>query len=571
MSYLAAIQDFRRARRKALMERFVARVTGKSADLLSYDDVRQMLKARSSHTLGLRDIPLDSIVGSVGRYTDFTRSFLPLDDQNEQRWARVQAQFEALEGIPAISVYQIGDVYFVRDGNHRVSVARRMGATHIEAEVTEIETKIHLSPDVQPDDLILKAEYAGFLEETRLDKLRPDADLSVTVPGQYPLLLEHIEVHRYFMGLEQEREIPYPEAVEHWYDTIYLPVVESIRQQNILQEFPERTETDLYLWVSEHRHELQQALGWEIETGAAIADLAEQFGSGRHRRLARVAGRLLDALTPDSLEGGPSPGTWRRAHAFQRRDDCLFSEILVPLGGGERGWSAVAQAVEIACREGARLLGLHVVRSADEQDSEQVRALQAEFDRQCRLLGVDGKLAVEVGPVARTICERSRWADLVVMGLTHPPAAQPLARLSSGVATLIRRCDRPVLTVPGTFSPLNRPLLAFDGSPKAREALYVATYIAARGQVPLVVVTGPRENGATMAEARAYLDSREVNAILVEQTGPAAEAILNTAREHDSDLILMGGYGHSPVVEVVLGSTVDQVLRESSQPILVCH
>jgi nucleotide-binding universal stress UspA family protein len=459
----------------------------------------------------------------------------------------------------------------VQDGNHRVSVARRMGATHIEAEVTEIETKVPLSPDVQPDDLILKAEYADFLEETALDELRPEADLSVTVPGQYRLLLEHIDVHRYFMGLEQQREILYPDAVAHWYDTVYLPVVEAIGQQDILQGFPGRTETDLYLWVSEYRRELQQALGWEIETEAAVADLFEQFGSNLQQRLTRMTSRLLDAVTPDGLEGGPTPGTWRRTVSSRRRNDCMFSEILVPLGGGERGWSAVAQAVEIACREQARLLGLHVVRSADEKDSEQVQAMRAEFEEQCRLLGVDGRLAVQAGPVARTICARARWADLVVMGLSHPPGDQPLARLGSGVATLIRRCNRPLLTVPGTFSPLERPLLAYDGSPKAKEALYIATYLAARGQVPLVVITVDKGSRAVLDEAGAYLDAHGVEAILLQDSGPAGEAIMNTAREHDTDLILMGGYGRRPVVELMVGSTVDHVLRASQQPVLVCR
>lgn len=115
-----------------------------------------------------------------------------------------------LGGLPPIDVYQIGEVYFVKDGNHRVSVARQMGATHIQAYVTQIETGVPLLPDVQPDDLILKAEYAGFLEETHLDQVRPGVDLNMTVPGQYDKLKEHIEVHRHYMGLEQRREIPTP-------------------------------------------------------------------------------------------------------------------------------------------------------------------------------------------------------------------------------------------------------------------------------------------------------------------------------------------------------------------------
>jgi nucleotide-binding universal stress UspA family protein len=574
MSYLLAVRDFRRARRQADRERLTARLQGKSADLLSYEDVKRMLKAKPGPPVGLRDIPLDAIVGSVGRYTEFTRSFWPLEDKDQGRWAMVQSRFTDLEGLPPIDVYQIGDVYFVRDGNHRVSVARQLGATHIEAYVTEIQTKVPLSPDIQPDDLILKAEYAEFLECTRLDEIRPQAELSVTAPGQVPILLEHIEAHRYFMGLDEQREIPYNEAVGRWYDEVYLPIVQVIREQEVLQDFSERTETDLYLWVSEHRAELEEMLGWEIEPEAATADLVEQFSPQPRRQLSRVADRLLDALTPDQLEGGPQPGTWRQERLAIHRDECMFGDILVPISGEESGWSAVAQAVEIACRERARLLGLHVVQSDAEMESERVEALRKEFARQCESLGVNGKLAIDVGRVARKICERSRWADLVVVGLAHPPLPQPVARLGSGFRTMIRRCPTPVLAVPGAFSPLSRPLLAFDSSPKAREALYIAAYIATRGQVPLTVVTVVEDGAVTpdaLAEAEEYLSERGAQVISVRASGPTAEAILATAQQHESDLILMGGYGHSPVVEVVLGSAVDQVLRASRQPVLICR
>jgi nucleotide-binding universal stress UspA family protein len=572
--FYQAVLDFRRARRQGDRERLMARLTGKSADLLSYEEVRQMLKAKTGQSVGLKDIPLEAIVGSVGRYIDFTRSFFPLQSEDEQRWARVQVKLTDLEGLPPIEVYQIGEVYFVRDGNHRVSVARQLGATHIEAYVTEIETRVPLSPDVQPDDLILKAEYTEFLETTKLDEIRPQADLSVTVPGRYPTLLEHIEVHRYYMGLEQQKEIPYGEAVGDWYDVVYRPVVQAIREQKILQEFPGRTETDLYLWLSKHRAALEEALGWEIEPEAAATDLGERFGPGPQRRMLRLARRLVDILTPDELEGGPAPGTWRRERSVLRRDDCLFGDILVPIGGGDKGWAAVAQAAEIACRERARLLGLHVVPSADEVGSDEIQAMQAEFARQCEMAGVSGQLAVEAGGVARQICERSQWADLVVAGMAHPPAPQPLAKLSSGFRTLIRRCPTPVLAVPGTFSPLSRPLLAYDGSPKSKEALYIATYLAAQGRLPVVVVTvveGGQVTPETLAEAEAYLARHGVQSTPAQEYGPVADVILRAAEEHDSDLILMGGYGHRPVMEVVLGSAVDEVLRASRWPVLICR
>ena len=183
-NFVAAIHDFQHARSKAALQEIMARLTGKSADLLSYEDVRRKLKARGRVAQRLEEVPLDAIVGSVGRYADFTRSFLPRQDSDQERWAKVKVAVTGLGGLPPIDVYQIDQAYFVLDGNHRVSVARQVGATHIQAYVTEVRTRVPLSPDVQPDDLILKGEYADFLERTRLDELRPEADLSVTVPGQ---------------------------------------------------------------------------------------------------------------------------------------------------------------------------------------------------------------------------------------------------------------------------------------------------------------------------------------------------------------------------------------------------
>jgi len=367
-SFVAAVHDFHRARRKAALENIMARLTGRSADLLSYEEVRQKLRARGITAQELKEIPLDGIVGSVGRYADFTRSFLPRQDSDEGRWARVKVKVTDMGGLPPIKVYQIGEVYFVLDGNHRVSVARQVGATYIEAYVTEVRTKVPLSPNTQPDDLILKAEYADFLEHTRLDELRPEADLSVTAPGQYQALEEHIEVHRYFMGLEQEREIPYQEAVGHWYDEVYLPVVQVIRERGILRDFPGRTETDLYVWVSEHRAALGKELGWEIGPEAAATDLAAQFSLRPQRVVARVGEKILDAVTPDGFRAGPPPGQWRSEQLEACEYDRLFADILVPVSGEETGWYALEQALVVARREGARLRGLHVVSSEAQRD-----------------------------------------------------------------------------------------------------------------------------------------------------------------------------------------------------------
>ncbi|MBL6983120.1 MAG: ParB N-terminal domain-containing protein, partial [Anaerolineales bacterium] len=327
--YISAVSDFREARRKAALQGVMARITGKPTELLSYEEVRQKLHALESGVQKLRDIPLDAIVGSVGRYTDFSRDFLPLMDSDQDRWAHVMAKATGLTGLPPIDVYKIGEVYFVSDGNHRVSVARQLDAKQIQAYVTEVKTRINITPDMQPDDLIIKAEQIEFLEITQLDRLQKGSDFTVTVPGKYPILLEHIEVHRYFMGIDENREITYDEAVEHWHDEVFCPIIQIIRERGILRHFPERTETDLYLWISRHRTKLEDALGWHIETEVAAVDLEHRFSPELSQTFSRVTSRIYDAIIPDALEAGPPPGAWRDEAIRRRSEGNLLSNILV--------------------------------------------------------------------------------------------------------------------------------------------------------------------------------------------------------------------------------------------------
>jgi hypothetical protein len=170
-----AMEDFRRARKRADLEELVARLTGKPADLLCYLDLHERLEVEEARARALKEIPLDAIVGSVGRCSDFTRSFWPRKAISQHRWARVEM---GLIGWPPIEVYQVDQVYFVLDGHHRVSVAQQRGMSHIEGYVTEIRTRVPLSSESQPDNLSVKAGTADFLERTRLDKLGPQADLT---------------------------------------------------------------------------------------------------------------------------------------------------------------------------------------------------------------------------------------------------------------------------------------------------------------------------------------------------------------------------------------------------------
>lgn len=562
-SFLASARaDFRQARQQAALQDVMARFTGQPTTLLPFDEAYKKLRASGMVDRGLRDIPVDAIVGSVNRYGDFTRSFLPRHDSDADRWATVKAITldPTRSGLEPIQAYQIGEAYFVSDGNHRVSVAKQMGTPTIEAYVIEVMTRVPLSAEASPEELILKSELADFLERTHLDKTRPASNLLVTVPGEYLVLDEEIEACQRQTAAEKGTDISLEEAAANWYDSAYLPVVLSIRDRGILHDFPGRTETDLYVFIAEHRNDLEKELGWEVKPGAAAQSL--------------VAPPAPNTGLLGVLADGPAAGEWRKDKIEDRYTDRLFADVLVPLSGDEVSWNALAQAIVVAKHEGSRLNGLSVVATEEQRDSDAVLATRERFEKLCAEAGVVGSLAVDVGDVAGSVVNRAVLNDLVIVNLAHPPAAQRLARLGSGFRTLIRRCARPILAVPGTSTPLSNILLAFDGSPKAKEALFVATYFAEQWKAGLTVLTvmETEANSGATDHAKRYLEMHELSANFVERENVLpSDAALGLVKELGCDLIIMGGYSKSPVVEIVVGSAVDQVMREAEVPILICR
>jgi hypothetical protein len=247
-----AKSDFESALRTGFWRSLFSWFTQSRNELLPFDEVRKLVPMQGMHEIGLREIPLDQIVGSVGRYNDFDRAFLPRRTETRGRWMSIDAAHLLDVPLPPIEVYKLGSFYFVKDGNHRVSVARRKGAAFIDANVIEIDVGVPINTEADIDDLIRLQEKADFYVHTRLLDLKPDADIELSLPGGYPELLEHINVHRWFMGEKRKSAVPYLDAVAHWYDKVYLPLVKIIRQGKILDKFPGRTEADLYLWIIEH-------------------------------------------------------------------------------------------------------------------------------------------------------------------------------------------------------------------------------------------------------------------------------------------------------------------------------
>jgi uncharacterized ParB-like nuclease family protein len=253
-----AHSDYRSARFRAFLHNILATLKRERNTLLDYDEVKEQLHIGGPIYRGVKTVRVDQIVGSLNRYQEFDRVFLPKQDQTAERWQNVSRAFYKEISLPPVVLYKVGQIYFVVDGHHRVSVARQQGQEFIDAEVRECSTRVNITLDLKPEDLKILGSKVNFLEASELDRIRPGANIKLTIPDGFARMLEHIAVHRYFMGLDQKRDISEKEAVADWYDTVYLPIVEVIRESGILEEFPRKTEGDLYLWVLDHQRMLSQ-------------------------------------------------------------------------------------------------------------------------------------------------------------------------------------------------------------------------------------------------------------------------------------------------------------------------
>jgi dienelactone hydrolase len=288
------------ARRAAFVQDVLSAFTRRQTDLLPFEEVRQELHLRDVRYVGLQDVSLDLIVGSVGRYQDFTRAFFPRRGVARDRWRKIARLAAVMDtSLPPVELYKVGQVYFVRDGNHRVSVARRQKSPAIQAYVWEYETRVPLTPDMTPDELLRRAAYAAFLEQTGVDRyLCSDMRIELSQPDGYEELLYEIGSFQHTLSRIDERRVPFEEAVQLWCEMRYTPIVEIMREGNILQEFPGRTEADLYLWLCRNQEELDTRYGQSVMIQEAAEDLAERFGDRPSpiRRVRRTAGRVAEGV-----------------------------------------------------------------------------------------------------------------------------------------------------------------------------------------------------------------------------------------------------------------------------------
>lgn len=250
--------DFSKARRRAFLRRLSSYLRNDpgSNRLLSFDEVKKALGAIEQVYIGMRTVPVEKIVGSVGRHRDFDRAFLPSKGGNSSRWKKIDEMMRRAEELPPVSLYKIGDAYFVQDGNHRVSVARQQGVEMIDAEVTEVRSRVPIDSALTAENLLHKLEYRRLLERLPIDRVLPEIKVELSNVADYRYLASYIEAHGFRLSQLWKRYVSAEEVLRDWYEYSYRPIAEMIREEKVLDAFPDRTELDLYLWIVKHREKL---------------------------------------------------------------------------------------------------------------------------------------------------------------------------------------------------------------------------------------------------------------------------------------------------------------------------
>lgn len=300
MSELMSVgDDFSKAKTRARFQSIFNTLTWKNTDLLSFYEVTSIIKPKSETYKGMQCIPVSKIIGSEGRYHDFSSAFLPKKEMLRQRWESVDRAVLNDIVLPPISVFSLGGWYFVRDGNHRVSVAKAQGVEFIDAEVVELDSQIPLEEGMTMRTLkrrVVTYERNAFIQQYKPSYL-PMGEIVFTSPGAYPEMVNHILVHKYFINQGQKAEIPFEQAAISWYKNVYAPIVKAIREEHILFQFPGYTEGDMYLWLVRRWDEMKRAQkNQNIPVREAARDIKK---SNRGKTLIRYVKYFLSKLRKD--------------------------------------------------------------------------------------------------------------------------------------------------------------------------------------------------------------------------------------------------------------------------------
>lgn len=282
---VTVIDDFVRARRKAKLDRIFASFRWKNPDLLSFYEVTKLIKPESQSYKGMQTIPIKKIIGSENRYHDFSLAFAPKSDKMRIRWENIdRARLDDIP-LPPISVYKLGEWYFVRDGNHRVSVARMNGQEFIDAEVVELSSSIELKEGMTLNEIkkkVVENERESFIKQYNPTYLPMDR-IVFTTPGSYPEMVNHILVHKYYANEHLDYTMTFEEGAVSWYNNVYKPIVDALDKEHLLSLFPGYSEADIYMWLVRRWDEMKRTDSYATEEAAA-EDVKKTQGSGFIKR-----------------------------------------------------------------------------------------------------------------------------------------------------------------------------------------------------------------------------------------------------------------------------------------------
>ena len=291
-----AEDDFARARNKALFNEIQHFLSPEEVSLISLNDVKQLLKPTAETYVGMKIVPIEKIVGSEGRYNDFDNHFFPKSSHLRNRWQHVDEAAIKDIILPPIKVYEISGLYFVRDGNHRVSVAKSRGTEFIDAEVVSLQSEIKLNNPENLQDIIkqiINYEKRLFYAETCFGDITDYWCLDFTRTGRYDVIYNHILTHKYYMNQGKEEEVSMEDAVLSWFNTVYLPIVTSVRKCHILHKFPKRTLADMYVWIVRYWDSLKHTFGDDVPIDKAVQTFGKIYQIPFYKKIKNFFSRII--------------------------------------------------------------------------------------------------------------------------------------------------------------------------------------------------------------------------------------------------------------------------------------
>jgi hypothetical protein len=275
MPNVDAQHDFLRARRRAAGARLIARLRREPDDVgvvLPYEEVIHALGFQSERALGLQVVPLDAIVGTIDRERDFDRHFRPTSRRVRARWEQIAAAMRRGEAMPPIDLIKVGEIYFVRDGHHRVSVASALGLTDLDAYVTEVVTRVDADAAIKLTDLPLKSHERIFFERVPLP-LEARGEIAISDPWDYAMLAEGVEAWG-FRAMQEDGELyDRRQTAELWLEHDYRPVVAMLREADLIGQ---GTETEAYMGIVSERYRLLRTHAWNDDVLHQIIERRRQ-------------------------------------------------------------------------------------------------------------------------------------------------------------------------------------------------------------------------------------------------------------------------------------------------------